>query len=1079
MGSGETDNPVQIGSAWKRWLGRAAIAIAILAAGALAFVWGTREQIAGNLIDDYLAEAGLQATYEIAQIGAKTQVIENVVVGDPAAPDLTIERVSVGISYGLGSAGIGSVVLEKPRLHGSYRDGELSLGALDPILFDTGSDAGGLPQIDLTVKDAGALFETGFGDFGATLNGEGPLDDGFLGKLAIVAPGIGVESCSAAQASAYGDLTTSNGTPQFTGPVRLRDAECGGAQISQIDIGADLSTNEELDSIRGELALSAGALKLGQIAASTLDGNARFSLNAQSLVLDHDVGLGALITEYASVARLNANGTLRSGGGFSQSSWEAQLVGEQFTLSKSALATLDGAGNSAEGTLFAPLLTKLERSLSGAMQSAQLSGSVAARMDADSQSFTVPEARLRSARGETLLALSRFNWSQIAERKGARLAANFLTGGSGIPQVTGRMEREAGGALVLRMAMAPYREGENSLAMPRLSLRQTSSGAFLLAGVAEISGVIPGGAVNALTLPLEGRFDPRSGLVLGRNCATASFEGLTYYNLALQRQDLRLCPAENAAMLSYSDSLDIAIVSEGLALEGTISDAPSRVAAEQASFRYPGGFDLAGVEASFGSQDNAVQLTSAELWGEFGEDISGSFSGASAMINAVPLDLTELAGNWVYRDGVLEVSDALLTVTERTDGYARFEPLAAQGASLMLDGGTVFANALLRHRQVGTEITRVAITHDLTSGEGSAVLNVDELTFGPSFGVEDLTGLAKGVIAYTNGSISGEGRINWTTDNLTSTGEFRSDGFDLAAAFGPVKGLRGEIRFSDLLNLTTYPSQEITIGSINPGIEAFAGKVRFAMTNGQNIEIEDARWPFMKGTLVMEPTILRYGTDDEQSYTFNVKGLDAATFVAEMELTNIGATGTFDGTVPIVFDAFGDGRIVGGTLDSRPPGGNVSYIGELTYEDLGTISNYAFEALRSLDYTQMSVGLDGDLAGEIITRFEIEGVRQGEEASKNFITRRLAKLPIRFDINVRSENFYELASMVRTFWDPDALPDPIDQGVMRSDGTMRGQQAGGSPPVMPDPAPDTNENPNAATRPDEPGVQPPESEYLP
>ena len=1079
MGSGETDSSVQGGSAWKRWIGRAAIAIAVIAAGVLAFVWGTREQIAGNLIDDYLADAGLQATYEIAQIGATTQVIENVVVGNPAAPDLTIERVSVGISYGLGSPGIGSLVLEKPRLYGSYRDGELSFGALDPILFEGSGDASGLPPLHLTVKDAGARFETEFGDFGATLNGEGPLDDGFAGKLAAVAPGIGVEGCTAAQASAYGDLTTSNGIPTFSGPVRLRDAQCAGAQIAQVDIGADLSTNADFDSIGGKLAVSAGAFTLGQIAASSLDGKARFSLNGQSLVLDHDLGLDALNTDYASVARLNADGTLRSGDGFSQSSWEAQLVGEQVSLSKSALAALDGAGGSAEGTLFAPLLAKFERSLSGAVQSAQLSGSVAARMDADSLSFTVPEARLRNAKGETLLALSRFNWSQIAERKGARLAANFLTGGSGIPQVTGRMEQEAGGEFVLRMGMAPYREGENSLAMPRLSLRQTSSGAFLLAGTAEISGAIPGGAIKALAVPVEGRFDTRSGLTLGTRCATARFEGLTYYNLALQRQELRLCPAENAAMLRYSDSLDIAIVSDGLALEGTISDAPSRVSAEQASFRYPGGFDLAGVEATFGSPDKAVHLTSAELWGEFGEDISGSFSGASAVIDAVPLDLTELAGNWVYRDDVLEVSDALLTVTERTDGYPRFEPLAAQGASLTLDGGTISANALLRHRQAGVQITSVAVLHDLTSGEGSAVLNVDDLTFGPTFGVEDLTGLARGVIAYTNGSVSGEGRINWTADDLTSTGEFRSDGFDLAAAFGPVKGLRGEIRFSDLLNLTTYPSQEITIGSINPGIEAFAGEVRFAMTNGQEIAIEDARWPFMKGSLVMEPTILRYGTDEEQSYTFTVTGLDAATFVAEMELTNIGATGTFDGTVPIVFDPFGDGRIVGGTLYSRAPGGNVSYIGELTYEDLGTISNYAFEALRSLDYTHMSVGLDGDLAGEIITRFEIEGVRQGEDASKNFITRRLAKLPIRFDINVRSENFYELASMVRTFWDPDALPDPIDQGVMRSDGTLRGQQTGSSRPAAPAPAPDTDENPNAATRPDEPGVQPPESEYLP
>jgi hypothetical protein len=166
---------------------------------------------------------------------------------------------------------------------------------------------------------------------------------------------------------------------------------------------------------------------------------------------------------------------------------------------------------------------------------------------------------------------------------------------------------------------------------------------------------------------------------------------------------------------------------------------------------------------------------------------------------------------------------------------------------------------------------------------------------------------------------------------------------------------------------------------------------------------------------------------------FEIIGLDAATFVAQMELTNLGATGVFDGTVPIVFDKDGNGRIEGGLLLSRAPGGNVAYIGELTYEDLGTMGNYAFEALRSLDYNQMSVGLNGSIAGEIITNFQFDGVQQGAGTSQNFVTRRLAKLPIRFKINVRSENFYEMAMMVRSFWDVDFLGNPVDRGLLRAE----------------------------------------------
>jgi hypothetical protein len=60
-------------------------------------------------------------------------------------------------------------------------------------------------------------------------------------------------------------------------------------------------------------------------------------------------------------------------------------------------------------------------------------------------------------------------------------------------------------------------------------------------------------------------------------------------------------------------------------------------------------------------------------------------------------------------------------------------------------------------------------------------------------------------------------------------------------------------------------------------------------------------------------------------------------------------------------------------------------------------------------------------------------VRQGTGTSQNFITRRLAKLPIRFKVNVRSENFYELATMVRSFWDTDYLGNPVDKGLLKAE----------------------------------------------
>ncbi len=383
---------------------------------------------------------------------------------------------------------------------------------------------------------------------------------------------------------------------------------------------------------------------------------------------------------------------------------------------------------------------------------------------------------------------------------------------------------------------------------------------------------------------------------------------------------------------------------------------------------------------------------------------------------------------------MLRVGEGAFTLTDRVvEGEPRFEPLIARGASLLFDGNAITADATLRHPASDKMVTSVAINHQLETARGNARLSIPGIVFDKSLQPEDLSYLAKGVIAFADGKVSGNGRIDWIGDDITSNGTFASDGVNFAAAFGPVRGLAGEVRFTDLLNLTTAPDQRVRIAAINPGIEVLDGSVQFEVMDGTLLNLEDARFPFMGGELRMRPLAMDFSQPEERRYVFEIIGLDAATFVAQMELTNLGATGTFDGTVPIVFDTDGNGRIVGGLLVSRAPGGNVAYIGELTYEDLGAMGNYAFSALRSLDYRQMSVGLNGDLAGEIITNFDFDGVRQGEGTSQNFVTRRLAKLPIRFKVNVYSENFYELATMVRSLWDVDFLGNPVDRGLLKAE----------------------------------------------
>jgi translocation and assembly module TamB len=185
---------------------------------------------------------------------------------------------------------------------------------------------------------------------------------------------------------------------------------------------------------------------------------------------------------------------------------------------------------------------------------------------------------------------------------------------------------------------------------------------------------------------------------------------------------------------------------------------------------------------------------------------------------------------------------------------------------------------------------------------------------------------------------------------------------------------------------------------------------------GQQVAIEAGRWPFAGGELILEPTILDFGIEKERRLTFRVVGVDAEKFLAGYDFQNLRVTGVFDGTLPMIFNQDG-GRIVGGALISRPGGGEVSYLGELAYKDMGTFANFAFDALRSIRYSSLTIGVGGHLDGEIVTDISFTGLQQGSIAKRNFITKQLARIPIKFNVSVTAE-FLKLIGSIRGLYDP-------------------------------------------------------------
>src|SRR5262245_19494928 len=114
------------------------------------------------------------------------------------------------------------------------------------------------------------------------------------------------------------------------------------------------------------------------------------------------------------------------------------------------------------------------------------------------------------------------------------------------------------------------------------------------------------------------------------------------------------------------------------------------------------------------------------------------------------------------------------------------------------------------------------------------------------------------------------------------------------------------------------------------------------------------------------------------------------------------------------------------------------------------MANFAFAALKSLDYTQMRIAMDGDLTGEIVTRVRFEGVKQCAGTEQKLLTRRSANLPILFNINIKAP-FYKLITTVKTMYDPAYIRDPRELGLLDARGNViKRESAGEIEPVQPE-----------------------------
>jgi hypothetical protein len=1016
-----------------------ALALLVLILTALLIVWTQRRPIASDFIERELERRNVRATYEVKAIGFRTQRLENLVIGDPRNPDLTARWVEVRLSWsGLSRPRVTLITARGVRLNARLaKNGKISFGEIDRLLPPPTGLPFRFPDQDVDIADTSVRFDTPAGRVGIALEGKGNLADGFRGRMAAAAHALRPGSCRLDGVKGLWTVAVSNLRPSFRGPASAARLACGNSlAVAGIGIDLDAALAPGLDSWKGTTALRAARLQAGSTLLTGLggrlglDGNARMTRGSLNLASAAARVGGVTASRMAVEGRY---GLSLDNGGFT-------LIGDASARGASARGPLAGAVSalgSAGGTPLEPVGDALAAALSRA------SGA----FDADAALRLVNGRGFGGVRFERLSAVTR-SGARVGLGGGqgltyywpsglTRLDGNLAVSGGGFPAVRLSLSQPRPGAPVGGTGrIQPIRVGGSRLALGDISFTAAAGGEIRIATVATIDGPLDNGWVRGLVLPIDGRVDGRGGFAFGTSCTNARFEALQFGSLRLGRTALPLCPTGRALVWKAPGGT----VQGGAQLRaprfaGTLGTSPLSVAASRLRFGLAGPSFTAS-EISVGLGLNRFGL--ASLDGDFGKSgIAGRYAGFSGKLANMPLLMSQGIGTWRLSDGNLAVAGAMRVADEMDP--PRFHPLVAPDFRLTLADNRIKAGGWLDDPETGTRIVRADIAHSLATGRGRADLEVPGIRFDKDYQPEQLTRLTTGVIALVNGILKGRGEISWDETGSRSSGAFSTDDMDFAAAFGPVEGLATTLEFTDLLGLVSAPGQQAEIDLVRAGIDVLDGRLRYQLLPGLQVRVEGGRWPFAGGELILEETVLDFSKPSAKRLTFRVDGLDAALFIQKMEFANITATGTFDGTIPMVFDERG-GRIVGGRLVARPEGGTLSYIGELTDKALGVYGKLAFDALKSMRYSKLIIDLDGALEGEFVAGIELDGVARDPVLTsapaggiRGMIAGRalgqLAKIPFEFNITVKGP-FRALIGTMRSLHDPtlliqSTLPDLI------------------------------------------------------
>lgn len=616
---------------------------------------------------------------------------------------------------------------------------------------------------------------------------------------------------------------------------------------------------------------------------------------------------------------------------------------------------------------------------------------------------------------------------------------------------------EADGTLTL----ADWRAGGASIAANELgvsiAVAPSGAGRVDLRGVARVTGPLGDGEVRDLAPDLDVAitWNPGWRVIPNHGCLPTRLGGLDAAGLSFSNGAFSLC-ALNGALVAAdaNEHLSGGFIVREVALNGRMAGPaaqPARITSSSITGLFSG---------RLGDMTLALEADAPRLMIEMGEDrtlalavqritanaeiadtwrIAGAFHAGTLSDPALPGSVSTIEGSWsaAPEDGtpVIRVAsaEALVTANRPASEEERplFQPMRLAQVNAILRRGRLEANGDVVLESQQRQLAAFSAWHEMEDGVGAAQVTAPAITFNEALQPYQITERARGVIENVRGPAAAVADIAWSRDDITARGSVRLDGVSFATTTLPiVQDVRGVVVFDDLFALTTPPAQEVSVGLLNPGIAVRDGRVRFQLLPEQRINIEGAVFQFAGGQLAMQPTTVTLG-QDETKIVLTLSDVDATSLIAALNIPDLAATGRVEGSFPLRLTSR-TAYVENGVLHALPGGGRLAYTGNAGENATG-VTRIAFEALSGFDYDVLSLTLNGDISGDVLTEIAFSGRNSGQPVDLGPVAPvpGLGNVSVRgvpFDFNVRiTAPFRRLAQTAASLVDPGALLNRANQ----------------------------------------------------